>query len=29
VLVFTRAVSKRAAPIPDELRARITQFYAG
>ncbi|HTA72856.1 MAG TPA: thioesterase family protein [Gemmatimonadaceae bacterium] len=29
VLVFTRADTKRAAPIPDELRARITQFYAG
>lgn len=29
VLVFIRAETKRAEPIPDELRARITRFYAG
>jgi len=29
VLVFIRGETKHASPIPDELRARITRFYAG
>jgi 4-hydroxybenzoyl-CoA thioesterase len=29
VLVFIRAETKRAAPIPEELRARIVKFHAG